>query len=343
MKITLDKIASVTKNAALQQEVLITDDMKAENGLLLVVEVLEDKKIYNQLELVTGRLSTLKKGDIIAVALGNRKALKGFVGKTPDTLKVGDIINVLNLGGVVGICTSENIKEVGHALPVKVLGAITDGKKQLTTHHFKKFEPEESLTSTMPLVVVSGTCMNVGKTTAACEIIKIASQEGFTVLGAKLTGIAALRDTENMKDHGALESVSFLDAGLTSTVQNNGYAVAVTKGAINFLSKKKADFIVIEFGDGVFGEYGVLEILKDKAIQKNIVAHIGCAHDPMGAMKLAEVCKAIGAPVTVMSGPVTDNEVGVSFIQQSIGIPSFNAFTKPEDLFHYLSTTCLKK
>ncbi|MBI2453130.1 hypothetical protein HYV56_00330 [Candidatus Peregrinibacteria bacterium] len=343
MKITLDKIASVTKNVTLSQDVSITTDIQPVNGLLLAVEVLEDKKIYNQLELSSGRLSTLKKGDVIAVALGNRKALKGFVGKTPATLQVGDVIHVLNLGGVAGICTSENIKEVGHALHVKVLGAITDGVKALTTQNFKKFEPKSSLQSKIPLIVVSGTCMNVGKTTASCEIIKTASQQGFTVLAAKLSGVAALRDTENMKDHGAKDAVSFLDAGLTSTVQNNGQVVMVTNGAIDYLSKQKCDFIVIEFGDGVFGEYGVLDILKDSFIQNNIIAHVGCAHDPMGAMKLAEVCKDINAPLTLMSGPVTDNEVGVNFIEQTLSIPAFNAFTKPMELFHYISQKCLKK
>jgi len=343
MKITLDKIASVTKNAALAQEVSITENFKPENGLFLAVEVLEDKKIYNKLELASGRLSTLKKGDVLAVALGNRKALKGFVGETPDKLKTGDIIHILNLGGVAGICTSENIKEVGHALPVKVLGAISDGEKNLTAKEYKKFEPKKLLTSTTPLVVVSGTCMKVGKTTVACEIIKNASQEGYAIFGAKLAGIAALRDTENMNDHGAQESVSFLDAGLTSTVQNNGHAVTVTKGAIEFLSKKNADFIVVEFGDGVFGEYGVMDILKDKEIQQNIVAHIGCAHDPMGAMKLAEVCKEIGATLTIMSSPVTDTEVGANFVEKQVGILAFNAFTKAPSLFHHISSQCLKK
>lgn len=338
MKITLDKIASVTKNALLPREVNITPDFEPENGLLVVVQVLEEKKIYNQLELASGRLSTLKKGDIIAVALGNRKALKGFVGQTPDNLKVGDTIHILNLGGVAGICTGENFKEVGHALPVKVLGAITDDQKYLTTKHFKKFDGKKSLDSTTPLIIVSGTCMNVGKTTAACEIINLASQEKHRVAGAKLAGIAALRDTENMNDHGAIDSVSFLDAGLTSTVQNNGHAVAVTKGAIDFLSNNQTDLIVIEFGDGVFGEYGVQDILKDPEIQKNIIAHIGCAHDPMGAMKLSEVCAEIGAPLSLISGPVTDNEVGIDFIKNRINLPAFNALTDSDGLYGYIAS-----
>ncbi|MFH1720563.1 MAG: hypothetical protein ABH856_03085 [Patescibacteria group bacterium] len=343
MKITLDKIASVTKNVELSHEVNVTTKFKPENGLLIVVEVLEDKKIYNQLELPSGRLSILKKGDVIVVALGNRKALKGFVGQTPEKLKVGDIIQVLNIGGVAGLCTSENVKRVGHALKTKVLGAITDGKKPLNVKNFKKFEAQDHLSSKIPLVVVSGTCMGVGKTNVACGLVKHASNAGFTVFVAKLAGIAALKDTEKMKDYGAKEAVSFLDAGFTSTVQNNGQSVAATKGAINHLSKGAPDFIIIEFGDGVFGEYGVMDILKDPEIQQKTVFHIGCAHDPMGAMKLSEVCESIGAPLSLMSGPATDNEVGVSFIKNNIGIPAFNAYTDSEKLFHYFSKSCLKK
>jgi hypothetical protein len=342
MKITIDKIASVTKNVDLKNEVEITSNIKAENGLLIAVEVLEDKKIYNNLELVSGRLSTLKKGDILAVALGDRKALKGFVGKTPKMLKVGNMINVLNIGGVAGLCTSENVKQVGHALKTKVLGAITDGKKPLNVKDFKMFEGENHVESKVPLVVVSGTCMNVGKTRVVCELIKHASDAGLTVFAAKLSGIAAIKDTEKMKDYGAKQAVSFLDAGFTSTVHNNK-AVKATKGAITHLSKGNPDFIIIEFGDGVFGEYGVMDILKDPIIQKKIAFHVGCAHDPMGAMKLSEVCKEIGSPLSLISGPVTDNEVGSSFVEKQIGIPAYNTYFNAENLFHYFSKLCLKK
>lgn len=345
MKITLDKIASVTKNAHLSTDIEITSSITCEEGAIIVVEVLEDKKIYNELELVSGRLSTLKKGDIVAVALGNRRALKGFVGKVPSKINVGDIINILNLGGVSGICTSENLKEVGHALKVKVLGAASDAEKKhaLNIQQFTLFSPKENISSNIPLIVVSGTCMNVGKTSVACEIIKCASRNGFKIVGAKLAGVAALKDTERMKDYGAKEAVSFIDAGCTSTVNNGNLSVTVTKGAIDYLALTKPDYIMIEFGDGVFGEYGVMQILQDPEIQKRIMAHVGCAHDPMGAVKLAEVCEKIGAPLDIISGPVTDNSVGVEFIGKSLSLPAMNALYNGEELFHHLLQTCLKK
>lgn len=333
----MDKISSVTKNVNLAHEVEVSKNIGCSEGAVIAVKVLEDKKIYNQLELVTGRMSTLKKGDTLAVALGNRKALKGFVGEVPAKLQAGDVIHILNLGGVAGICTSANLKEVGKPLQAKVIGAIVGADCQpINIKQFKLFEQKKNLPSSAPLIVVSGTCMNVGKTSVACEIIKYASRCGYKIYAAKLTGIAAMKDTENMKDYGARLAVTFVDAGYTSTVKNGGTAVSTTKGAIDYLSANNPDYIVIEFGDGIFGDYGVMDILKDKEIQKNIAVHVGCAHDPVGAWKLFDVCKSIGAPLNIISGPVTDNSVGINFIKKYLKLPAFNALTHGKELFNHV-------
>ena len=78
-------------------------------GTVLAAQVLQDKSIYNEMELPTGRMSKLKKDDIIAVALGERAALKGFAGHLPKTLKADDVIHLLNFGGIAGVCTSANV------------------------------------------------------------------------------------------------------------------------------------------------------------------------------------------------------------------------------------------
>ena len=290
MKILLDKIASVTKNANLPEKVTVIEKLVVEEGALLVVEALKNKTIYNQLELVSGRLSTIQKGDILAVALGNRRALKGFVGDLPERLKVGDTIHLLNMGGVAGICTSQNVKEVGYALKVKVIGAIAKGKKPLNIKQFSLFKGKKRMESTVPLILISGTCMDVGKTSVACEILQKGRRKGLHLFAAKLTGVAALKDVEKMKDYGAHKSISFVDGGYTSTAKHKGEIVSITKGAIDYLSQSKPDAIVIEFGDGLLGEYGVEEILKNADLQNNMAFHIGCAYDPLGAMKIISLC-----------------------------------------------------
>src|SRR3712207_6784327 len=83
MQITLDKIASVTGRANLSEQVEIVDYVPAERGTVLVVEALEEKSVYGELELKGGRMARIIKGDIIAGVLGERQALKGFVGSIP--------------------------------------------------------------------------------------------------------------------------------------------------------------------------------------------------------------------------------------------------------------------
>ncbi len=330
-KIQIDKISSITKNLELKHNENIIDnpnaELSCEMGAVFAAEILEDKSIYNELELPSGRMSKLKKGDIIAVALGQRRALKGFVGDLPKSLKAGDIIHLLNFGGVAGICTSSNTKEVGEPMRIRVLGGITRKGKQLNINQKMLYKPNDKMKSDIPLIIVTGTSMDSGKTTVATEIIKTLTRMGMKLAGAKLTGVGAQRDIYKMCDYGVYEAVSFVDAGITSTAMIDDESIInMTRGALDHLSKSNPDAIIIEFGDGLMGRYGVDAVLKTPEIQKNIRLHIGCAGDPIGAIGLARGCEAIGVPIDVISGPVTDNEVGQSIIKGELDVIVYNAF-----------------
>ena len=75
------------------------------------------------------------------------------------------------------------------------------------------------------------------------------------------------------------------------------------------------------------GKYGVEAILRDPQIQANVRFHIGCARDPVGAVGLADYCEAIGLPIDLMSGPVTDNNVGKEILKERKRMMTFNAFS----------------
>ena len=330
-KIFIDKIGSVTKNLDLPHNVSVNNDpqqeLPTEMGTVIAAEVLEDKSIYNELELPSGRMSKLKKGDTIAVALGQRRALKGFVGDLPQSLKTGDIIHLLNLGGVAGVCTSANTKEVGNPLRIRVLGGITKRGKQLNINQKMLYSPQKTMKSDVPLIIVTGTSMDSGKTTVAIEITKTLTRMGMRLAGTKLTGVGALRDLYKMQDYGVYNAVSFVDAGITSTANIDDELVAdMTRGALDYLSKDSPDAIIVEFGDGLMGKYGVDGILKTPEIQKNVRLHIGCAGDPIGAIGLARECKRLGVPIDVISGPVTDNEVGKDILREELDVIAYNAF-----------------
>src|SRR5439155_7883888 len=127
-RVTVHKVASSTCGHVTDRELQIVEWGTARSGDIVVVEALEEKRVYDQLELITGRLAHISKDDVIAGTLGSRRALKGFVGHCPDEVRAGDTLNVLNMGGVIGIATSAN-QDYGHPLRVKVLGlGVTNGK-----------------------------------------------------------------------------------------------------------------------------------------------------------------------------------------------------------------------
>lgn len=337
-KVTVHKIASSTCNRIESHEVDIIEGGNVRPGDVVVVKALEEKRVYDQLELTGGRQAHISKGDIIAGTLGTRHALRGFVGHCPPAVQTGDTLNILNLGGVVGVATSAN-EDYGHPLRVKVLGlAVRDGK--VINISEGAVPPAEKLECGLPLIVVSGTCMAAGKTRAACEIIAQLNQRGFRFGALKLSGVAALRDTLNMQDHGALHIASFLDAGHPSTAGFEDLA-PMAKGLINHLARKNSlDAVLVEMGDGIIGGYGVKSFYADVQIREAISSHVMCATDLVAAWGARELCREFGREIDVMSGPATDNVVGERYVEKELGVPAANARTRPERLADFVAMDC---
>src|SRR6201996_958410 len=121
--IVVDKIASVTQACGLSHELRIAPEIPCAEGLVLVVEILTNKANYNTLELTSGRMAKVVRGDVVVGALGHRKALFGYSGHIPTSLAPGDIVQMLNIGGVLGICDSAT-PDKGKPFDCKVLGTV---------------------------------------------------------------------------------------------------------------------------------------------------------------------------------------------------------------------------
>jgi hypothetical protein len=329
VNIRVNKQASVTYNVRLTDVVDVVDRCEAAVGNVIIVQALEEKRVYDVLELVSGRMAHISKDDVIAGALGKRQALRGFVGTVPDKIAVGDTLHILNLGGVVGVCTSEN-KDYGSPLRVRVLGmAVRSGK--ILNIADGAIPPREKLGKSVPIIMVSGTCMNAGKTMAACEIVAKLSQKGYKVAVAKLSGVACMKDILNMKDHGAVEGLSFLDCGYPSTAEMTDLA-PLAKAIIYQLNRGKPDLIVIEMGDGIIGGYGVTSVFHDEELMDATAVHVMCANDLVAAWGAKMQMQSHGQDIHVMAGPATDNEVGRAYVRTQLELPAANARVDPERL-----------
>ena len=330
MTVTLDKIASSTARLNLPKEVELSPHIEAKEGNVLAVRALMEKSVYDRLELVSGRMAKINKGDVMAGTLGFRRALKGFVGVVPESIHVGDTIHVLNLGGVLGLCVGRN-PDVGAPLEVEVLGAVLlDGAPANISRN--AIPPRDRLEECPPLVVVAGTCMSAGKTAAASEIVKRFAQAGHRVAAAKLSGVACLKDTLDMEDHGAFATLSFLDCGLPSTAHVPDLA-PFARSILAELAAGKPDVIVVELGDGILGDYRVGTFFDDPDLVRATKAVVLCANDLVAAWGAQKLLAEWDIPITVVSGPVTDNQTGTEYIQNELKLPAANAKSDGRALF----------
>ncbi len=334
--IEVDKIGSATSPLALQKTVAVIDSTQAPRaGDVVVVRALTDSATYNMLELPTGRLAKINPGDLLLGVLGQRRALKGFVGNVPRTVDAGNELHLLNMGGVIGCCTGHH-SSLGDAIKVEVIGLVCNADGRVSNIADAGLPRRNSLGDSAPLVLIAGTSMNSGKTLAATELIKQATRAGLKVAAGKLSGVACLRDTLNMEDHGAVATASFLDCGLPSTV-DAGDLAPIAKAIIARLNECSPDLIVIEMGDGVLGGYSVESIFDDSEIREATAANVFCASDYVGAWGGIELLGRRGIRVDLVTGSVTDSQMGQDYIEREFAVPAANARRNGPRLFEIIS------
>lgn len=330
--LVVDKVASVATGTNLGREIRISADIPCEEGVLVAVRVRNNKSSYNQIELTSGRMAQLKAGDVLVGALGHRHALFGYSGHLPDTVVPGDMLNILNLGGVLGICDSVN-PDRGQPFECDVLGGVLHfpylGERigRPARVGVTPLDPTPALhTHDVPVVALAGTCMDSGKTAAACALIGRFAHHGLRVAAFKATGVSLRRDVLAMEDAGARKTGIFTDFGVVATTERN--APALTRALLTQLSAGRPDVIVFELGDGLLGAYGVQAILSDQQIRDALSAVVLCANDPVAAWGGVTLLRdRYGIEPAAVTGRATDNTVGSDMIREQLDVPAHNALT----------------
>lgn len=332
IRLHLDKVASVTRKLELERTVTVVPDIVAEAGAVVAGRIINEKSAYNQLEDVFGRMNVLHGGDVIVGALGHRNALHGYEGVLPKSVVAGQMLQVLNLGGVIGECVSHN-PDVGVPFQFEVIGQVLvypefGSRQGRAANIAQRAVRGGGELPRCPVVFVAGTCMNSGKTAAASAIVRRLRQAGLRVGGLKLTGISLMKDTLAMGDYGAEAVLDFTDAGVVCTSADTAAPTAHVLFAE--MAARGVDVIVAETGDGIMGEYGVQSILADPALAGLRTAFVFCANDPVGVSGgLRDLRESFGIDADLVTGPATDNRVGIRFVE-SLGVPAVNARTDPK-------------
>lgn len=342
-RVLADKIASVTRSLPLRRDLRVSETIHCEEGAVVAVRILNQKSHYNTLELTTGRFAAIKPGDIIVGALGFRNALLGYSGVIPERLAPGDHVQVLNLGGVIGHCTSFS-PSVGEPFQAEVLGQVLTfgelGSRKGTPASIAASSPliDQLPTVMTPVIAVVGTCMNSGKTEACLALIQQLVRKGLRVMAAKTTGVSLRRDVLAMEDAGAERALIFTDFGVVTTSAKTSAPLTCTM--LSDLDQSHADVIVVELGDGLMGDYGVDAILEHPDLQRHLKNIVLAANDPVGAWGgVKMLAERYNLRPAVVTGPATDHEAGTRLIESQLGVSAINARSRPEPFAKLLIST----
>lgn len=342
-RVVIDKIASVTANCRIPKTAHVTPHLHSKAGDVIVVRILNEKTVYDKLELLSGRLSRLKSGDIVAGALGHRAAMQGYAGDCPSELRPGSQVQMLNQGGVVGLCHGTH-PVLGPPFECEVIGQAL----VYPTVAQRKAIPANIALNALPLqvdmppdpppvIAVLGTSMNSGKTGVCVSLIQTLSRRGWRIAAGKVTGVSLRRDVLAMEDAGAVTTTTFTDFGVVSTSPSNASQIA--RAQIANLANGQPDAILLELGDGLMGAYGLDAVLADRLLADRLSCIVLTASDPVGARGACDWLARFGLRPSVVSGPTTDNLVGIQAIERHCKLPAINARSHSSDLSDHVENT----
>ena len=98
-------------------------------------------------------------------------------------------------------------------------------------------------------------------------------------------------------------------------------------------AKYSENNVVLELGDGILGDYHVGSFFQHPDLTRATRAVVMCANDLVAAWGAKKLMEEWGIPITVVSGPVTDNQTGTDYISRELLLPAANAKTDGRTLF----------
>jgi hypothetical protein len=270
-------------------------------GDLLLCEVVRTG-LHGRVETDSGSRRKLYAGDRIVCAVANRYAtsLLEAVAKID-----GDHADMISASGLCGRVVAHTQK-ASSPTSLRVLGQAFVDDRPLNLRSLPRAAAGPVVREPRWIVVV-GSAMDSGKTTACSAIIRGLVEKGHKVGAAKVTGTASGRDFGSFRDAGANPVLDFLDAGFASTAGCDlADLLDVTEHSAAHLRAAGVDCAVIEIADGLLQPETrtLLEHLQRIMPDPEVVVTV---RESMSAVGAVEMLGALGYRVAAVSGLLTNS------------------------------------
>lgn len=281
---------------------------------------------HSSIENASGRIHMLHNGKKGIFVFGNRYAPDYYEGFVPQehVLEV-DLLSRSGMVGEVGT-KKESIKD---ATRIKVLGYVTSKNGEiLNTTDFPKIVPKqtEKKFPRSKLILVCGTTMNSGKSTAAASICRTLSSADFNVRACKVTGTASLKDILLFNDSGANRYADFSYLGYPSTYKLSLENLnSIFNGMDLKFGNNPRNYWVVELADGIIQRETAL-LLKSNDVVSRIHKLIFCANDAFGAIGgLRLLQEEFRMSPNAISGVCSSSPLHIRELSQYTDIPIINS------------------
>lgn len=279
-----------------------------EAGDYVVGEVVGTHAPSGCIELASGRVTSVTDGDLVLGALGERHATLEACGTFRDVGEDG-AMTLLNTGGLMGKLTS-----ISYWMPrlvdVRYRGHTTRrGCKVRMRDFVPEVVPVERWS--VPTILIVGTSMSAGKTTAGRALVRLLARRGLRVAAAKFTGAGRFRDVLTMGDAGAEAIFDFVDVGLPSSIAPREQYRQDLRRLLALVLDSGPDLLVAEAGASPLEPYNGDTLLAELGDQ--IAAMVLCASDPYAVVG---VIQGFDLRPDLVAGLAASTTAGIELVEK---------------------------
>ena len=280
------------------------------------------------IEAVTGRVLAIAPGDRFLGTPGHRESTRWVVGGIPaGGLEPGSDYWVLADCGVVGEFLGDSPREKGHLGRVRFLGTMhdADGNGLNIRQFVRRRDAAADIDHGAPVFLVVGTSSEVGKTTAAVNILRALRKSGRArVVALKATGTSSVTELQSYEDFGAAPCFDPVDFGLPTTYPSGRDKIeGLFDAMLDVCLATPADAVLIECGGDILGA-NVPVFLACLAQRRADVRVVLAASDSLAALGARSVLADMGLSVMLVTGPCTDTPTIQQRTRDLCGIPALN-------------------
>ncbi|AIF85274.1 hypothetical protein NTE_03245 [Candidatus Nitrososphaera evergladensis SR1] len=282
---------------------------------------------HNSIITANNRKLRIYPGDLLVGVFGNRYATDALEG---ELFGVQDL-SILTAGGMIGTVKSRH-KEFGRPTSVTFVGFLKNKKGlkvNLKELGFHLSRPKGALKN---IIIIVGTGMNAGKTTAARILVKSLSDQGLKVAACKLTGSVSNRDQDELRSAYARTIIDFSDYGFPSTyLCTKKELFDLFDTMVADLEKTNPDVVIMEIADGILQRETAI-LLAEQSVKGMIKGIILAADSAPAALYAAEKIEEMGHKVIAVSGAITSSPLFVKEFEENSRIPVYASVDTGKEL-----------